>query len=785
VTVNRVSDIIMDARGAQTVAYVSIGYIAYNGNGNNGVYRFTVPAAGCPNVNDIELLNGGFPSLTGNGVNADSGGSLTGRIEMDDAIGPDGNLTIIAQVSDANNLNNLGTYVLRPDGGSTTWTLLSGSSGDGAFRDCGGSAGLTGQDWYDMFLAVNPADDKTIYVGHIDAFKGTINSSYTSVTFENLTNVYASSCPEYGTVHPDQHAFTFVEGSGGTAMLLGNDGGVYYNGADGDSMSWQQVNDDFNVNQFYGGQIGGNFAGGGTNGVQWAFGGMQDNGNASWHSGSPDETWTARGVGGDGFYTAFDPIAGSMNNGLWITEYVYGDMYCSSSGAQGPYGSGGVFLSTCSPSWQGSPDWSTPFVIDAFNCNTSGCTNHIAGGDSAYAFTTLRRGSPRWSKISGNLTAGGSILTVNTAVSSPTHAATGSSDGKVFWSPNWLAGSSCTKALANTSSFSCSPNTGATWVDVDPVGVVLPNRAMGQVAFDPANENVLYAAVLGFNSNTPANPGHIFQATCNGGSCTVVDKSGNLPDVPASSVAVNPHNPSQVFLGTYFGFYYTDDINAASPTWAKYNAGLPTTIIKHLTIDRGPASNPRLGTTLAAFTYGRGVYALKLPTGSTGGNNPPVAGFGDSCTDLACSFTDLSADSDGTIVSRSWTFGDGGTSSATNPSHTYAANGTYTVTLTVTDDGGASDSASRNVTVTAGGTGGNLTLSANGYKVKGAMTIDLAWSGATGANVDVYRNGSLLLTTANDGAHTDATGLKGAATWSYQVCEAGTSSCSNTVTIVF
>ena len=59
-----------------------------------------------------------------------------------------------------------------------------------------------------------------------------------------------------------------------------------------------------------------------------------------------------------------------------------------------------------------------------------------------------------------------------------------------------------------------------------------------------------------------------------------------------------------------------------------------------------------------------------------------------------------STDSDGTIVSRAWTFGDGGTSTAASPSHTYAAAGTYNAVLTVTDDDGANDVAAVTITVT-------------------------------------------------------------------------------------
>jgi len=85
-------------------------------------------------------------------------------------------------------------------------------------------------------------------------------------------------------------------------------------------------------------------------------------------------------------------------------------------------------------------------------------------------------------------------------------------------------------------------------------------------------------------------------------------------------------------------------------------------------------------------------------------NQPPQASFTYSCSVLACNFNGIgSSDSDGTIVSYEWDFGDAITGSGVTTTHPYAGEGSYTVELTVTDDDGATDTASQLVTLGSSG----------------------------------------------------------------------------------
>lgn len=142
------------------------------------------------------------------------------------------------------------------------------------------------------------------------------------------------------------------------------------------------------------------------------------------------------------------------------------------------------------------------------------------------------------------------------------------------------------------------------------------------------------------------------------------------------------------------------------------------------------------------------AYALVQAAGGGGGNVAPVSNFTFTTSGLSATFTSTATDSDGTIASRSWNFGDGTTSTAANPSKTYAAAGTYNVVHTVTDDDGATHSVTKSVTVsTSGGT----------VLTKGVPVTGLA--AATGASLNytmVVPAGSTNLTFTMSGGTGDA-----------------------------
>ena len=102
-------------------------------------------------------------------------------------------------------------------------------------------------------------------------------------------------------------------------------------------------------------------------------------------------------------------------------------------------------------------------------------------------------------------------------------------------------------------------------------------------------------------------------------------------------------------------------------------------------------------------TSGAGMTdAFTIDVGPPPVNQPPVARITTTINRLAVTASgSTSTDTDGTITGYAWNYGDGGTATGvTPPARTYALAGTYTVGLTVTDDDGATNAATKSVTVT-------------------------------------------------------------------------------------
>lgn len=118
-------------------------------------------------------------------------------------------------------------------------------------------------------------------------------------------------------------------------------------------------------------------------------------------------------------------------------------------------------------------------------------------------------------------------------------------------------------------------------------------------------------------------------------------------------------------------------------------------------------------------------------------NQPPVAranGPYSGTVNVPLSFDgSASTDADGTIVSYSWNFGDGSTATGVNPTHTYLVDGTFNVTLTVTDDAG--DTGTDTATATIGLGNQPPVANANG-PYTGTVNVALTFDGTASNDPD-------------------------------------------------
>ncbi len=161
----------------------------------------------------------------------------------------------------------------------------------------------------------------------------------------------------------------------------------------------------------------------------------------------------------------------------------------------------------------------------------------------------------------------------------------------------------------------------------------------------------------------------------------------------------------------------------------------------------------------------------------------PITEFSYEATGLTVAFTNLSTDNNNDIVSYVWDFGDETTSTEQNPTHTFASDSGYEVSLTATDSRG--ESTTRTKTVWAADKSLELAIPRQYLSRSGTLRNKLVWSGSEADTVTITRNGVAVATDiANTGTFTDSARRVKETSFDYQVCDSN-DVCSPTVLVEF
>lgn len=393
----------------------------------------------------------------------------------------------------------------RSTDGGTKWQLMSE-----------GAAACDGQCWYNMFLAVDPANPLVIYRGTILLYK----SSDGGKTWKNLTHPWGPS----QKVHQDTHAL-LLDPQNPQTIYVGCDGGIWKS-SDGGSH-FRNLNSNLSLTQFY--DIGIH-----PTDKEIIIGGSQDNSSLVRNR---SNRWALLEFTGDGFISMFDP---SDLNFVYTASYpwetsngTYPAILRSRSGIGGPFR-----WITGPGSGIGGADrigWVTPYAVDRADP-----TRVFLGTHRVYR--SLNRGSS-WTPVGPpDMTSGGefdNVTAIEVASADGSHVYAGTTDGRIWRSTDH----------------------GENWFEISSG---LPARAVNDIAEDPSDPAKAVCVVSGFGTS------HLYEFDGTAWS----ERGSGLPDVPANTCLML--SATTLVVGTDVGVFETRN---RGTSFARFNSGLPAGLV--------------------------------------------------------------------------------------------------------------------------------------------------------------------------------------------------------------
>ena len=371
------------------------------------------------------------------------------------------------------------------------------------------------QGWYDLALAVSPANSNKVLMGGIDQYVS--NNGGNTIS---LNSYWLQFLPGFNInkfLHADHHGYYFSS-QNPNIMYAVTDGGVFKSTDSG--SSYLSANDGLSISQSYGIAV--------RKDGKRITSGTQDNGSQMYFGDT--NTWR-EWQGGDGGYSSWDQQQSNYVYG----SYVRGEMYGSNDGGitvvpffdrEDPIKDGASFIQ--------------PFVLD----NNDG--NRMLIGTNKILYTTNVRSFNQalFTDISGNL---GTVSAVNFNDALNSQVFAGTFAGNVYKVDN--VGTQNT--LTNIS----------------------PNNVSGAITDikSDANDttgNTLYLTRGDYNSD------RIMKSTNGGNTWTSI--SSDLPDMPLYQVSIDPKDHNQIYVGSELGLW-TTELGIGTPHWVRYDYGLAFT----------------------------------------------------------------------------------------------------------------------------------------------------------------------------------------------------------------